>query len=251
MAADTACMCISAGPKEAQGPHSPSTLSPCHLVPLAGTRRVWIRLPCATGSRCWPTPAAATSRWWMHGLRPGEPACVELPAPSSQVPRASHTAVLLLLPLCCRSTRQHVLHQTTAPPAGSVAKLQSRGPACVAATFPAATACSLQTCCARAGGHVTAGLRGSGGAGAWLPECSRRMCTAAAAGNTQQTAEAHPRLAGTGPVTLKNTHACRLKPAAELDAAFKGAGLDLDQPLVCTCGTGEGTAAWQQQRAPL
>lgn len=30
----------------------------------------------------------------------------------------------------------------------------------------------------------------------------------------------------------------RLKPAAELEAAFKGAGVDLDKPLVCTCGTG-------------
>jgi thiosulfate/3-mercaptopyruvate sulfurtransferase len=30
----------------------------------------------------------------------------------------------------------------------------------------------------------------------------------------------------------------RLKPAAELEAAFKGAGVDLEQPLVCTCGTG-------------
>lgn len=32
---------------------------------------------------------------------------------------------------------------------------------------------------------------------------------------------------------------CRLKPAAELEAAFKGAGVDLDKPLVCTCGTGQ------------
>lgn len=31
---------------------------------------------------------------------------------------------------------------------------------------------------------------------------------------------------------------CRMKPREELAAAFEAAGVDLSQPLVCSCGTG-------------